>query len=606
MMMKRLYSIFLMLAVLLTFLGGCDKQEPADGGDGTQAVTDSAETNDTTETGVPQTTDAVTEQPGSESLFSETAQQSIMELKTTISGEAGKTLGVMHLGVCDGTYDDVMKYIRGLEGIGDAYPWLAEMPEENFFAREGMELYAVIPGVGGIMTVYAYGMDPDNDYLPTRFDPLYEGGEPVLIQGNISDIVPNFEIAWDDESYYPSLSLENGLLLQSDTVLDLTPYEIVMPQKTQAVSAKILAGNWECAVYDSEGYEVLLYLTLTEDGGAAYACGYGNSEIAETFGGSWSMTDGVLELKLSGGVFDLEAGYVTEPHSLETKYSFVWLEEGMSFALTPVSGDLLFGDAKDDALTFLCSGPVHPAYDPMRGITASVQNPEDVIGDWYESHVLDDGTEISMHLAIKEDGTAVYRYGYAFGEIIEEFNGTWISDADGNFILDMHGGSLTADASELYDFYGKYHWDTYLDQLTLYHEEGNLLLSGTEHWVLSFAPFDFTGLDGEWVAATQFMDYRLQLFDDGTVNYMAEEDGVLVRMYTGTWYAPSDAFRLDLDMRLTAGGGELFIHASYDLEWTEFPTVLTLTPRGDAPALTSSASENDGDIFTKLIPTAVG
>ena len=127
MMMKRLYSIFLMLAVLLTFLCGCDKQDPVDGGDGTQAVTDSAETNHTTETG----------EPASESLFSETAQQSIMELKTTISGESGKTLGVMHLGVCDGTYDDVMKYIRSLEGIGDAYPWLAEcLRKISFPGRE--------------------------------------------------------------------------------------------------------------------------------------------------------------------------------------------------------------------------------------------------------------------------------------------------------------------------------------------------------------------------------------------------------------------------------------------------------------------------------------
>jgi len=113
--------------------------------------------------------------------FSEAALRDIADMKITVTEECSKNLGVMFLGTCEGTYADVMRYLKNMGGGMDtSYPWLMEMPEENFISSAGIELYAVVPGEDWIMTVYKYGYDPENDSLPARGEILYEEMSPYF------------------------------------------------------------------------------------------------------------------------------------------------------------------------------------------------------------------------------------------------------------------------------------------------------------------------------------------------------------------------------------------------------------------------------------------
>jgi hypothetical protein len=83
------------------------------------------------------------------------------------------------------------------------------------------------------------------------------------------------------------------------------------------------AGHWECLYTDADGNDIMLYLAMTDDGRASYSYGYGNSEIAEIFGGWWGIADAYLAMNFTGGMLDMEQGYVPEPYDFEAVYDII-------------------------------------------------------------------------------------------------------------------------------------------------------------------------------------------------------------------------------------------------------------------------------------------
>jgi hypothetical protein len=236
-----------------------------------------------------------------------------------------------------------------------------------------------------------------------------------------------------------------------------------------------------------------------------------------------------------------------------------------------------------------------------------VADPGDCIGDWYASTVRHDGYEMDLHLMLNADGTASYRYGYGFnGEMCEEFSGTWSADTNGNLTLDMHGGSVTADVTDHYDFDGVYEWNTYEGNMTLYSISGNPLMDGMEDWVIGFTPFDFTLFDGEWASVmADGTVYRLQLISDGHAIYTVENGDRTSVMYVGFWSTTEDAAQINLDLRLVMGEGDTVIRESYETDWQEFKNALILRTAGGM-ALSQTMSETGEDVFRFIDPNAAG
>ena len=603
-MKKKILSLIMIFSLVLS---GCDLL----GGAGNETETESAAVGITDASDTAEQTDVQTQPPAEKDMFTADAKSSLQELQVQIADEK-MALGTAFLGTYEGGYSDIMTYIQNLGGdfIG-AYPWLSEMPESQYLRAEGMELYAVVPADGWTMTVSAYVMDPNNDGLPMVGDKLYEGNDPVLLQGNISDIVPSFCVTAEKDGetveYFPCLSLENGRLQQNDAVYDFTPYSQVVPGIGTTSIGDRIAGWWTTIYETADGDEILLYLNLSEDGLASYSWGWANSEMGETFGGTWRALGDNLALQLTGGVFDLELGYVPETHTVESVYSYNLLDSDTTLHLRLQDGTSLMDGENGADLTFRCEGMVSPAFDPYDGITAAVADPGDCIGDWYASAVRHDGYEMDLHLMLNADGTASYRYGCGFnGEMCEEFSGTWSADTNGNLTLDMHGGSVTADVTDHYDFDGVFEWNTYEGNMTLFNVSGNLLLEGTENWVIGFTPFDFTLFDGEWTSVmADGTVYRLQLISDGHAVYTVENGDRTDVMYVGYWSATSDAALIDLNLRLVMGEGDTVIRASYETDWQDFKKALILRPTGGM-ALSQKMSETGEDVFQFIDPNAVG
>lgn len=610
--MKKLLLLVMLFSLVLTgcdFPGGAGADTETDAGSAAVGITETEPADTATQTEVQ--TDDPTPPPAATDMFTADARTGLQKLQVQIADEK-LALGTAFLGTCEGGYSDMMSYIQNLgSDVVGAYPWLAEMPESQYLRAEGMELYAVVPANGWTVTVSEYVMDPNNDGMPTVGEPLYEGDDPVLLQGNVSDIVPSFCVTAEKDGetveYFPCLSLENGRLQQNDAVYDFTPYSQVIPGIGTVSIGDRIAGWWTTIYETADGDELLLYLNLSEDGLASYSYGWANSEMGEIFGGTWRALGDNLALELTGGVFDLELGYVPEAYPMESVYSYSLIDSDTTLHLRLQDGTSLIDGENGADLTFRCEGMVSPAFDPYDGITATAADPGDCIGDWYGSHLYDDGSEVVMHLTLGADGKANYRWGYAFGQICEEFSGVWSADTNGNLTLDMHGGPITEDASSHYDFDGVYEWNLYEGNMSLFNVSGNPLLDGIEYWVISFAPFDFTLYDGEWVSLTDDgTAYRLQLISDGHAVYTVEHGDRTTVMYVGFWTSPSETVRIDLNMRLVMGEGETFLRASYETDWNSFPNAMILRPAGGAPALSQAMSETGEDVFRFIDPNAVG
>ena len=102
------------------------------------------------------------------------------------------------------------------QGYLEEYAFLEDIPQERMARNDGYEVYCIVP------------FDPQASVRVTQWDEtdsagvegsvLYEAqdGAPFLIQGNVSDIMPNLSVSIKDHfasnlvNYHPHISLEDG------------------------------------------------------------------------------------------------------------------------------------------------------------------------------------------------------------------------------------------------------------------------------------------------------------------------------------------------------------------------------------------------------------
>ena len=112
----------------------------------------------------------------------------------------------------------------------ERYPFLADVPADNYIDAGGYELYLIVPRQDVAATVYTADLDWENyNYIRGRLLGMVEG-EPFLLCCNFSDIVTNSLIVFTAEDgrtleYSPSISLKDGTLVVPESgVYDFTQY----------------------------------------------------------------------------------------------------------------------------------------------------------------------------------------------------------------------------------------------------------------------------------------------------------------------------------------------------------------------------------------------
>ena len=141
--------------------------------------------------------------------------------------------GIFYLGCFDGEpMTDEFWTMLGGEGYLDQYPFMQYLDLGHYVQYEGCEVYCIVPADPNAH-VMVYAWDELNFELG---DLLYESytGEPFLVQGNVSDIMPNLAITIEDsygnflENYSPRISNRDGMVMLplpfEPLMLDFTIY----------------------------------------------------------------------------------------------------------------------------------------------------------------------------------------------------------------------------------------------------------------------------------------------------------------------------------------------------------------------------------------------
>lgn len=214
--------------------------------------------------------------------------------------ENGDICAVGYLGYFDGTYEELGKYFYYL-GILQEYDFLSDVDKEHFIDQEGYELYFVVPKTEESSLII-------NDYVLNEIEPVEAGpgvelgrffdGQPVLLRGNISEVIPNlyFEAENPDGTfiaYNPSLSLRDGSLTSLDGIYDLTPYEPLGIVK-EPIEGEEFLGSW--SVVEPDRYEHTL--GLNSSGECFYGIVDDEGEVVVVYSGWWEMAGGELNLTL--------------------------------------------------------------------------------------------------------------------------------------------------------------------------------------------------------------------------------------------------------------------------------------------------------------------
>ncbi len=131
----------------------------------------------------------------------------------------------------EGGYTEFMNFAEDC-GIMNRIPFLKEISEENTVQASGGEWYLLVPADKTVrLTVNECVLDEIDFTLAAGRELLaLEAGEPVLLQGNVSDIYPSFMViitgADGREIHYaPGLSLRDGSLIVEEGIYDFTAYD---------------------------------------------------------------------------------------------------------------------------------------------------------------------------------------------------------------------------------------------------------------------------------------------------------------------------------------------------------------------------------------------
>lgn len=345
----------------------------------------------------------------------------------------GEALIVAYVGYTEGSYDEVMSYLGG-NGIFEEFPFAEAIGEDRFCAREGGELYVVMPvDPTATLRVNACDWADKGGEIETIVGAEFynsDSGLPVLLKGNISDIFSNLLVTVETDDggmeYSPYMSLKDGNLGVEAGVYDATPY--VLLKTPEPMTGSELCGEWY-ARKEHGGAEMALKLILEENGTAVFSYGYPYEEAIESFRGSWSEAEGILSLFLYGGGegerYELNASYRAEL-------------QGIALVCEHMGGDPLL------------SG-MHGGWFTFRPFDAFKLN-----GIWRTSEpALSGNGEREYFLELKINGEALYTVT-EYAEVLEDYQGWW-SYEDGVLILtlNMCGGRDYKSGRGIYGSYAE-------------------------------------------------------------------------------------------------------------------------------------------------------
>ena len=259
--------------------------------------------------------------------------------------------GVAYLGYYS---EDIGVIIEDLQykGIYKKHTFLDEFRRKNFHSLEGSELYAVIPAEGVEVTVNEYAFNENGiGYAKKRL--AVSDGEILFVRGNVSDIMPNIQLLITDEGgniteYLPSMSLENGYLSKGQQIWDFSPYDLLgghFDDHTAGEDMPSFIASW-WGEYELDGELLSLSVELKENGEASYVYGIGNSEVYESFKGTWSEKgDDRISIVMYGGPDSFDGSEADSSKKYELNGVFAWsCTDTNEMLLDHISGNsLLYG-----------------------------------------------------------------------------------------------------------------------------------------------------------------------------------------------------------------------------------------------------------------------
>ncbi len=360
-----------------------------------------------------------TKAPGGQTTVSESKELAAFRGEIDHSGAQ---IAVAYLGYVELTsYEDLTVYLEA-NGFYELYPFLSDLTKDQFVQQEGSDTYVVVPvSKDTSLTVCDCYVD-ETEYVLAKGDEILklESGQPVILQGNISEICPNLwvtaEISGQEPlEYAPSLSMEDGTVVQAAGVYDFSNYEHIY-QKWQegGEESSTLWGTWYTQAADGDGLTRAMKLSLWYDGSVEYSYGIPESEVLESFEGTWSEADGVLTLDLYGGPVSYDGSDMSE-YAYNSVCSFRWDYQSRHLILKHIDGGVLLYGTEDEMFDFL-------SFDSY--LLAGQWSAVAPVQDWtYDLSLLENG---ECHFAISEAG-----------EELAHYEGWWFMSEDYYVSLDV-------------------------------------------------------------------------------------------------------------------------------------------------------------------------
>lgn len=313
--MKKFLSMLMAFVMILSF-AACGNDEPQkenEGGD------------------IPISTDKFKEDENKENEENEpvTLDRSYADLIENLSwGEA--VCGVAYVGFVEGPLGEGYRaIIEEQKELMEWYPFVANIPEEQFVKTDGYDLYCIVPtSLDCSVKVEEVSMPENTEaWEPIIGEVIYESetGEPILLKCNESDIFTNVIVTITtpdgvEKKISPYLSLMDGSLagINEDesglTALDFTRYEINLD--AFYTFDELVGSEWMAYYYYDDETTYIMSLEFFyndyEQKCVEFWYGLENSDIDEIFTGTvyenyddegeW---DGgyTLDMSLTGGLF---------------------------------------------------------------------------------------------------------------------------------------------------------------------------------------------------------------------------------------------------------------------------------------------------------------
>ncbi len=256
---------------------------------------------------------------------------------------AESLIGVAYLGRVEGDFSAVQNDIKEQSYISQ-YSFIPEIKDTHFAQNEGGELYCVMP-LDDSVTINIFKAESGSQ--TNRGEQLLtcSDGMPILIQGNLSETVPNLMIVATKGDlaveYAPLRSEKYGTLENENKLIyDFSPYDL-MPEFTGSVPEVEwdFYGDWQCSLVEADGSPVELLLSVSPD---RVEYSFATKEyIGDLHGNFYVMSDQRLRLELGGTAISVETGEVTDI-CREIDALFRWDVREEDLCLTYLIGDLFY------------------------------------------------------------------------------------------------------------------------------------------------------------------------------------------------------------------------------------------------------------------------